>query len=100
MWDRVVQIFEPDYYVSWEAVSEAVRDRSSFNLSEQSSITKVDVFPRKDDQFREAEFARRRRVTIGDFATWLVTAEDLVIVVDEYLAIRGSVARCACVVAR
>jgi hypothetical protein len=77
--DRVVHIFEPDYYISKEAVSEAVRDRSSFNLIEQSSITKVDIFPRKRDQFRETEFARRQRVTIGDFETWLVTAEDLVI---------------------
>src|SRR5581483_1370051 len=77
--DRVVKIFEPDYYISREAVSEAVRDRSSFNLIEQSSITKVDVFPRKRDQFRETEFARRQRVTIGDFETWLVTAEDLIL---------------------
>jgi hypothetical protein len=58
---------------------EAVHDRSSFNLIEQSSITKIDIFPRKRDQFRETEFARRQRVTIGDFETWLVTAEDLVI---------------------
>jgi hypothetical protein len=56
-----------------------VRDRSSFNLIEPSSITKVDVFPRKRDQFRETEFTRRRRVTIGDSETWLVAAEDLVI---------------------
>lgn len=60
-------------------VVEAVRDRSSFNLIEQSSITKVDVFPRKRDQFRDTEFARRRRVTISGFDTWLVTAEDLVL---------------------
>jgi hypothetical protein len=77
--DRFVQLFEHDYYVSVEAVSEAVRDRSSFNLIEQSSITKVDVFPRKRDRFRETEFARRRRVTIADFDTWLVTAEDLIL---------------------
>lgn len=77
--DRVVQLFETDYYISRDAVVEAVRDRSSFNLIEQSSITKVDVFPRKRDQFRETEFARRRRVTISGFDTWLVTAEDLVL---------------------
>jgi hypothetical protein len=76
---RVVQLFEPDYYVSREAVTEAVRDRSSFNLIEQSSITKVDVFPRKRDHFRETEFERRRRITITDFDTWVVTAEDLVL---------------------
>jgi hypothetical protein len=77
--DRLVDLFEPDYYVSREAVSEAVRDRSSFNLIEQASVTKVDVFPRKRGHFRESEFARRRRVAIDDFETWLVTAEDLVL---------------------
>lgn len=77
--DRVVDLFESDYYVSREAVSEAVRDRSSFNLIEQASVTKVDVFPRKRGHFRASEFARRRRVTIDDFETWLVTAEDLVL---------------------
>jgi len=76
---RIVALFESDYYVSREAVAEAVRDRSSFNLIEQDSVTKVDVFPRKRDDFREAEFARRRRVTIGDFTTWIVTAEDLLL---------------------
>jgi hypothetical protein len=76
---RVVRLFETDYYVSQDAVAEAVRDRSSFNVIEQTSVTKVDVFPRKRDHFRETEFARRRHVAIGDFSTWIVTAEDLVL---------------------
>ncbi len=76
---RVVRLFETDYYVSQDAVAEAVRDRSSFNVIEQTSVTKVDVFPRKHDRFRETEFARRRHVAIGDFSTWIVTAEDLVL---------------------
>jgi hypothetical protein len=29
--------------------------------------------------FRDAEFARRRQITIGDFSTWIVTAEDLIV---------------------
>jgi hypothetical protein len=76
---RVVTLFEADYYVSPHAVAQAVQDRSSFNLIEQASITKVDVFPKKREEFREAEFARRRRITLGDFSTWIVTAEDLVL---------------------
>ena len=55
---RVVQLFEPDYYVSQDAVADAVRDRSSFNVIEQTSIVKVSVFPRKRDRFRETETAR------------------------------------------
>ena len=76
---RVVEIFDPDYYVSETAVAEAIRDRSSFNLIEQRSVTKVDVFPRKRDRFRATEFARRRRVAIGDFSVWIVSPEDLVL---------------------
>jgi hypothetical protein len=76
---RIVGMFESDYYVSPEAVADAVRDRSSFNLIEQTRVMKVDVFPRKRDPFRESEFARRREVTISGFSTWLVTAEDLVL---------------------
>jgi hypothetical protein len=76
---RVVTLFEAAYYVSPDAVAQAVRDRSSFNLIDQASITKVDVFPKKREAFRDAEFARRRRITIGDFSTWIVTAEDLVL---------------------
>jgi len=76
---RVVALFEPDYYVSDTAVAEAVRERSSFNVIEQGSVTKVDIFPRKRDAFRDAEFARRRRVTIEDFSVWIVSPEDLVL---------------------
>jgi hypothetical protein len=75
----VVRLFESDYYVSSDAVRQAVRDRSSFNLIEQTSVTKVDVFPKKQEPFRDIEFARRRRVTIAGFSTWIVTAEDLIV---------------------
>ncbi len=77
--ERIVAIFEARYYVSPIAVADAVRDRSSFNLIEQASVTKVDIFPRKRDHFREVEFARRRRVAIGDFSIWIVSADDLVL---------------------
>jgi hypothetical protein len=85
---RIVGLFEDDYYVSSEAVADAVRDRSSFNLIEQTRVMKVDIFPRKRDPFRESEFARRRAVTIAGFSTWLVTAEDLVLA--KLLWARGS----------
>jgi hypothetical protein len=78
---RVVTLFEADYYLSPGAVADAVRDRSSFNLVDQNTPTKVDVFPKKlePEPFRTAEFARRQRVTIEHFSTWIVTAEDLIL---------------------
>jgi len=33
----------------------------------------------KDQQYRQEEFARRRRIAPGDFETWIVTREDLIL---------------------
>lgn len=77
--ERVAALFEPIYYVSREAVAEAAIHRSSFNLIHRDSVIKVDCFPRKPGAFREAEFDRRRHAKIGDFSTYLVTREDLIL---------------------
>jgi hypothetical protein len=74
---RIVALFDAGYYVSLDAVTEAIAARSSFNLIEQATITKVDLFPKKRDTFRQAEFARRRKVAIADFSIWIVSPEDL-----------------------
>jgi hypothetical protein len=58
--DLFVAAFDPaEYYVSPEAVREAVRSRSTFNLLHPESGYKVDVFVRKDDPFEQSAFARR-----------------------------------------
>src|SRR5215218_3945058 len=73
--DRLVELFSPDYYIS----DEAIGHQSSFNLIHQASVVKVDCIPRKTDAYHAAEFERRRRVSLGDFSTWIATREDLVL---------------------
>ena len=34
---------------------------------------------RKLSRFRRQEFARRRRITVGDFATWIVSTKYLIL---------------------
>lgn len=72
-------LFEAEYYVDEGAVAEALEYHTSFNVIHRDSVIKVDCFPRKPDPFHETEFERRRRVRIGDFATWMVTPEDLIL---------------------
>jgi hypothetical protein len=76
--DTVVRLFHPDYYVSREAVSEAITQESIFNLIHQESI-KVDCIVRKSSPYRRAEFERRQRFVIEDFSTWIASKEDLII---------------------
>ncbi len=57
--------FQEDYYLSHEAVEEAVRQRSMFNLIHHESLIKVDFVVRKETSYRKVEFERRRRVRFG-----------------------------------
>lgn len=75
----LMSLFETDYYVDAAAVADAIRRRSMFNLIHNKSIIKLDCVVLKNDAYRQEEFARRRRITIGDFETWIVSREDLIL---------------------
>jgi len=40
---------------------------------------KFDCIVLKNHEYRREEFARRRRINLGDFQTWIVTREDLIL---------------------
>ena len=77
--ETVARLFSPDYYVSPEAVSESVARQSMFNLIHMESVIKVDCIVRKDSEYRRLEFERRRPIQVGDFTTWIVSKEDLIL---------------------
>ena len=76
---RVVELFSPDYYVSRDAVDSSIAHQSLFNLIHQESVIKVDCIVRKQTNYRLTEFARRQRIQIQDFETWIVSKEDLIL---------------------
>lgn len=56
----------PEFYVSPEAVREALRTRSTFNILHPATGYKIDIFVRKDEPFEQAAFARRGPFTLPD----------------------------------
>lgn len=54
----LVKLLEADYYIDEDAVSDAIRRRSSFNVIHLESILKVDVFIAKSRLFDQEEFRR------------------------------------------
>jgi hypothetical protein len=77
--ERIVALFEPEYYVSKESIRESIEHESIFNLIHHETVIKVDCIVRKRSEYRQAEFERRQKVTILDFTTYLVSKEDLIV---------------------
>lgn len=52
---------DKDFYISAEAVREAIRDRGQFNIIHPASGLKIDVILPKDTDYDRVQFARRER---------------------------------------
>jgi hypothetical protein len=87
-----VALFGPDYYVSVEAVRQAVRNRSTFNVINTAAGFKVDVFVSKETGFDRSVLARRRKVVPPEdelHALALVSPEDIILHKLEWYRIGG-----------
>jgi hypothetical protein len=76
---RVLEVFRPDCYVSEEAVREAVTRSGMFNIIHTGWIIKADLVVRRQSQYRELEFTRRRTMVVGDLSVAVVSPEDLIL---------------------
>lgn len=74
-----IGLFDEDYYCDFEAVSVAVKDRDMFNLIHKEYAIKVDFILHKATEFQEAMFQHRKKITIENFETWIISCEDLVL---------------------
>ncbi len=77
--ERIVDLFDGDYYVDRNTVRNAVARRSTFNLIHFDSVVKIDFIVLKADSYRREEFARRREVIYIDIPIWIVSREDLIL---------------------
>lgn len=71
--------FRDDFYVEEESIKEEVGRRGMFNLIHKEYAFKVDFIIRKETEFQDSCFKRRREVRLEDHAAWMISREDLVI---------------------
>ena len=74
-----VRLFESDYYLDKKHVADSIFRRGMFNLIHNETVIKVDFVVLRSDPYRQQEFARRMKITLGDFQTWIVSREDLIL---------------------
>ena len=80
--DKLIELLSSDYYISKEAVYQALKQQGSFNVIHLDSAFKIDVFICKDTAFEKQLIARRKSLKLSDsikkeFA--VVSAEDIIL---------------------
>ena len=90
----LVARFGPDYYVSPDAVTQAVREARTFNIINTIAGFKVGVFVRKDTAFDRSVMSRRAQVmTQGDpgLPLVMISAEDTILLKLEWYRLGGEI---------
>ncbi len=77
--DSFVESFNEGYYCDKEAIQDAVKTRSMFNIIDHASGFKADFVVLKNDTFRQMEFSRRVQMDFYGKLIYVVTPEDLLI---------------------
>ena len=76
---KIIKTFSTDYYLSENAIKEAIDNARMFNAIHNESVVKVDFVVRKNTEYRINEFNRRKRIQINNVDIQIVRAEDLII---------------------
>jgi hypothetical protein len=77
--DGLVAAFSPDFYIDEDDARIAIKSQRMFNLMHFASGIKVDFIVRKDSEYRQAEFERRKPVEFAGVSTWITSREDLIL---------------------
>ena len=77
--NKIVKLFEKDFYVSQEAVEEAIRNRFTFNIINNKSGLKIDFWLIKKDAFGKSEFSRKIKERMFGEDIFIISPEDLIL---------------------
>lgn len=86
---------EHDYYIDEEMISEAIRQKSSFNLIHLETMIKIDVFIFKDEPYQNEVLQRKRMDSIEEGETsdkfYFSSPEDIILNKLQWYEIGGRV---------
>lgn len=75
----VMEFFQSGYYVNEDAVTDAIRRKSIFNIIDHQSGFKADFMVLKNEPYRRTEFGRRIQTDFYGTPIFIVSAEDLLL---------------------
>lgn len=77
--DHFILHFQEGYYCDKDAIQDAVKRRSMFNIIDHASGFKADFVVLKNEAFRQQEFNRRKKIDFFGKTIYVVSPEDLLI---------------------
>ncbi len=77
--EKLVQHFKQGYHCDADAVNDAIDNYGMFNIIDHSSGYKADFIILKRQPFRQAEFERRKTITLFGIPVCIVSPEDLLL---------------------
>lgn len=77
--NKVLQVFEKDFYIDRDSIADAIQHQSMFNIIHHNSVFKIDFIVRKDSPYRLTEFERRQHIQVDNISISIVAPEDLII---------------------
>lgn len=79
---RLVESFKDKFYIDADMIRDAIEHKSSFNMIHLSTMYKVDVFIKGDNNISDEEMSRRKRYILSEETgdeIYLASAEDIVL---------------------
>lgn len=76
---RIQEMFAEDFYVDEDDVRDSIKVRGLFNIIHNATVVKVDFIVRKDEAYRQEEFARRSPIDLEGVPISVVSPEDLIL---------------------
>jgi hypothetical protein len=92
--ERLYNVLKENFYISKNAMYQAISNRSSFNVIHLKSAFKIDIFVQKDDDFHRQLFLRRKKVRLDESIEHLfdiVSAEDIILLKLQWYQSAGCI---------
>ena len=81
MSDSLFDALKNEFYISKDAMHQALQNRTSFNIIHLASAFKIDIFIRKENEYQKQMFSHRRKLRLGDIKKEqsFVSPEDVIL---------------------
>ncbi|MDP2208963.1 MAG: hypothetical protein Q8K98_09360 [Bacteroidota bacterium] len=78
MTEKFISLF-PDSYYDKATIKDAIKTEGMFNIIDHQTGFKIDFIIRKNNEYHNLAFNRRKRIKEFDTWIWVISIEDLII---------------------